>query len=73
MARMNYSKLHQREQMRRCGFTNARGEDDPDIAILVRAARRPRWRPRKAPPSKDELRQQAAAAFIAWRQRQASQ
>ena len=61
--RVNWSRLASRNRMRRQGV-----EDHKDKAPL---ASQPRKRPRRK-LSKAELREQAAAAFLAWREGQTS-
>ena len=65
MGRMNWSRIATRDRMRRQGVEDVKG-GTPIVAPLVR----------KQPPrrklSKAELRDQAAAAFIAWRAGQTS-
>jgi hypothetical protein len=63
MARVNWSRIANRERMRRQGVEDVKGKtplvDQP-----------PKKRQRKL--SKAELREQAAAAFLAWRAGQTS-
>lgn len=65
MARMNFGRLRQRDRMRRCGYEPARGVL-PELQAMLRRASQPR--PRPSPPSKESQRQQAAVAFLAWRE-----
>jgi len=62
MARMNWSHIASRNRMRRQGV-----EDIKDKTPLVEQPPKTRLRLSKA-----ELRQQAAAAFLAWREGQTS-
>jgi hypothetical protein len=60
--RMNWSRIGSRDRMHRQGV-----EDDKTPLILDQPPKQPR---RKL--SKAELREQAAAAFLAWRESQTS-
>ena len=63
MGRMNWSRIATRERMRRQGVEDIKGK----IPLVSEPPRKPR---RKL--SKAELRQQTAAAFLAWRAGQTS-
>src|SRR6516225_5806121 len=63
MGRMNWSRIATRERMRRYGVEDINGA----IPVIIEPPKQPR---RKL--SKAELRQQTAAAFLAWRARQTS-
>jgi hypothetical protein len=71
--RGNWDRLRVRDQMRRYGSESVNG-DLPELQQLIARARRPRWSrpPYRPPPTKAELRAQAAAAFVAWRRQHAS-
>ena len=63
--RINSSRLNSRDRMHQQGVEDKKAEAtsvDPRLK-----------RPRKDRPSKAELREQATAAFLAWRARQASE
>ena len=66
MTRTNWARHNLRDRMRRYGTELAK--DDP---LVMRPMLR--RKPRKRQLSKDELREQAAAAFLAWRERQGHQ
>jgi hypothetical protein len=61
--RTNWSRIKQRSLMRRRGVEDVKG-GTPIVAPLVNK------QPRRRKLSKTELREQAAAAFLAWRERQ---
>jgi hypothetical protein len=63
--RTNWSRLNSRDRMHRQGVEDKKAEAS-SVLLLKR-------RPRKDRPSRAELREQAAAAFLAWRARQASE
>ena len=63
--RTNWSRLNSRDRMHQQGVEYKK-VDASSVPLLKR-------RPRKDRPSKAELREQAAAAFLAWRARQASE
>ena len=63
MGRMNWSRIATRERMRRYGVEDINGA----IPVIIEPPKQPR---RKL--SKAELRQQTAAAFLAWRAGQKS-
>jgi hypothetical protein len=63
--RTNWSRLNSRDRMHPQGVEDKKAEAS-SVPLLKR-------RPRKDRPSKAELREQAAAAFLAWRARQASE
>ena len=65
MGRMNWSRIATRERMRRHGVEDIKGK-----MPLVSVAEPPKQPRRKL--SKGELRQQTAAAFLAWRAGQTS-
>ena len=58
MGRMNWSRIATRDRMRRHGVEDIKGK----MPLVVQAPKQPR---RKL--SEAELRQQTAAAFLAWR------
>jgi hypothetical protein len=60
----NWSRISNRDRMRRQGVEDIKGETPP---VIGRPPKRPR---RKL--SKAELREQAAAAFLAWREGQSA-
>ena len=62
--RVNWSRISSRDRMRRQGVEDIKGETPP---VIGRPPKRPR---RKL--SKAELREQAAAAFLAWREGQSA-
>jgi len=64
MGRMNWSRMATRDRMRRHGVEGVKG-GTPIVAPTV--TKHP---PR--PPTKAELRQRTAAAFLAWRASQTS-
>jgi hypothetical protein len=63
MARVNWSRIASRNRMRRQGVEDIKGQ-------MPLVAQPPKQRRRKL--SKAELREQAAAAFLAWREGQTS-
>ena len=63
MSKMNWSRDHDRRRMRIHGIEAARDED-----TIVRPLLRRPFRPRRR-LSKEELREQATAALLAWRER----
>jgi hypothetical protein len=63
MGRMNWSRIATRDRMRRQGVEDVKGK----MPLVVEPPKQPR---RKL--SKGEVRQQAAAAFLAWRAGQTS-
>jgi hypothetical protein len=65
MGRMNWSRDHDRRRMRSRGIENARADEDTIVRPLLR-----RSKPFRRRLSKEELREQATAAFMAWRERQ---
>ena len=64
MGRMNWSRIATRERMRRQGVEDIKGK----MPLVAKPPKKPR---RKL--SKAELRQEAAAAFLAWRAGQTSE
>ena len=64
--RTNWSRLNSRDRMHQQGVEDKKAEVSSSVPLLKR-------RPRKDRPSKAELREQATAAFLAWRARQASE
>jgi hypothetical protein len=64
MTRRRWDKLRQKDLMRRQGVESVK-DVEPSIVRTLLPPRR-----RRIQPSKEELRRQAAAAFMAWRQRQ---
>jgi hypothetical protein len=60
--RMNWSRFNSRARIRRRGSEGSKGGACPPLAVWER-------RPRLivAPPTKAELRREAAKAFMAWR------
>ena len=64
--RTNWSRLNSRDRMRQQGVEDKKGEASFVDPLLKK-------RPRKDRPSKAELRDQATAAFLAWRARQTSE
>ena len=64
MGRMNWSRIATRDRMRRHGVEDI---DDGKVPLFAQPPKKPR---RKL--SKGELRQQTAAAFLAWRAGQTS-
>jgi hypothetical protein len=71
--RGNWSRLRIRDRMRTHGTSDAREELRAVNAMLASSVPG-RWPPsRRRPPSKAELRAQAAAAFVAWRKQHASE
>src|SRR6516162_7281815 len=65
MGRMNWSRIATRDRMRRQGVEDVKG-GTPIVAPLVNK------QPRRRKLSEGELRQQTAAAFLAWRAGQTS-
>jgi len=63
MGRMNWSRIAARDRMRRQGVEDIKGK-------MPLVSKPPKQPPRKL--SKGELRQQTAAAFMAWRAGQTS-
>jgi hypothetical protein len=63
--RTNWSRLNSRDRMHQQGVEDKKAE--------ASSVPLPKKRPRKDRPSKAELREQATAAFLAWRARQASE
>jgi hypothetical protein len=63
MGRINWSRIATRDRMRRHGVEDVKGK-------MPFVAEPPKQPPRKL--GKGELRQQTAAAFLAWRARQTS-
>ena len=63
--RTNWSRLNSRDRMHQQGVEDKKAEAS-SVLLLKR-------RPRKDRPSRAGLREQAAAAFLAWRARQASE
>ena len=63
MGRMNWSRIATRDRMRRHGVEDIKGK-------MPSVSEPPKQPPRKL--SKGELRQQTAAAFLAWRAGQTS-
>jgi hypothetical protein len=61
--RINWRRLGDRDRMRRQGVEDVKG----GTSVIIEPAKKPR---RKL--SKAELREQAAAAFLAWREGQTS-
>ena len=61
--RINWRRLGDRDRMRRRGVEDVKG----GTSVIVEPAKQPRRRLSKA-----ELREQAAAAFLAWRAGQTS-
>ena len=61
--RVNWSRISSRNRMQRQGIEDRRG----DISSVAPRLKKPQ---RRRAPSKAELRQQAAAAFLAWRKGQ---
>jgi hypothetical protein len=61
----SWDRLRQRDRMRRHSFEDARG-DEMIMRPLLQATRG-----RAGPPSKEELRAQAAAACVEWRLKRA--
>ena len=64
--RVNWSRLSSRDRMQQQGVEDKKAEISSVDPPLKR-------RPRKDRPSKAELREQATAAFLAWRARKASE
>ena len=62
MTRVNWSRINSRNRMRRQGVEDVKGKI-PVVAQPPKARRK---------PSKAELREQAAAAFLVWRAGQAA-
>jgi hypothetical protein len=67
MSRMNWGRVHQRRIMHEHGCESVDGETP---GSMLRIMGPPKHRPRPRKLSKEELRAQAAAAFVAWRERQ---
>ena len=65
MGRMNWSRIATRDRMRRQGVEDVK-RGTPIVAPLVNK------QPRRRKLSEGELRQQTAAAFLAWRAGQTS-
>jgi hypothetical protein len=63
--RMNWCRISERDRMRK------RGVEDINGATALHVPRFEQPRPKyRLPPTKAELRKQAAAAFLQWRARQ---
>ena len=60
--RVNWSRISSRDRMRRQGVEDVKGK----MPLVVQLPKQPRRKPSKA-----ELREQAAAAFLVWRASQA--
>ena len=56
--RVNWSRISSRDRMRRQGVEDVKGK----MPLVVKPPKQPRRKPSKA-----ELREEAAAAFLAWR------
>lgn len=69
--RGNWDRLRLRDRMRRYGTTDAH-EEEATINRMLAGSRPPIRNRRRPPPTKAELRAQAAAAFVAWRRQHAS-
>jgi hypothetical protein len=70
MSRMNWGRIHQRRIMRTHGCESVDGDTPGSLLRLMgppKLHRKQRPHPR---PTKEELRAQAAQAFLAWRERQ---
>ena len=65
MGRMNWSRIATRDRMRRHGVEDVKGK-------MPFVAEPPKAQPPRRKLSEGELRQQTAAAFLAWRAGQTS-
>ena len=64
--RINWSRSNSRDRMHQQGVENKKAEASFVDPLLKKE-------PRKRRPSKTELREQATAAYLAWRARQATE
>ena len=69
MSRMNWGRVHQRRIMRAHGFESIDG-GAPRALLALLGPPKSKRRQRPQPLTKEQLRAQAAQAFLAWRARQ---